>query len=331
MNSIIVYASTVIHLILIFLLWRLIYKRIKPSKSRLNISIWIALIILIIYCVLILNLLDDIAIFENVFIFPAYLIGLFIPYFIVLNGCYSIILLIQKWISTPVKEDKKFIPTTLYNDTFQTTLGTIVINLRSDLPATENASSKGYTTLISNDDFNIKIIAFNDITKWVADSGFPVEDSKGWIIRIHKFSNAHSNLKLDCELKPNNTVTRSDIDSGEHLDAVCIEGDTHVLNIGTEDGEMMKSRAISNDDMPSRLSSELGYSSANISFTNYTDFGFETIVPELMKDESIYFHYLAAVNSRKKSKDYPDEDDISTHFAVDFSKRGLIKLLKLEK
>ena len=117
------------------------------------------------------------------------------------------------------------------------------------------------------------------------------------------------------------------MDSGENLDALWIENTTHFVSIGTEDGEVLNYRAIKNDYMPTRFVDKLGYKSEQFSFTNYLNTGFETLVPELYEHEKIYFQYLVAVNPRNKSKDYPNEDDISTNFAVDIPKRTLIKQL----
>ena len=51
----------------------------------------------------------------------------------------------------------------------------------------------------------------------------------------------------------------------------------------------------------------------------------------MLEGERIYFHYLVATNTRKKSNEYPDEDDISTNIAVDYPKRVLIEKLKIEE
>ena len=74
----------------------------------------------------------------------------------------------------------------------------------------------------------------------------------------------------------------------------------------------------------------IGYqSNSEWSFTKYLEFGLETILPELNKEEKMYFHYLIATNKRMKHKKYLNEDDISTNFAVDFPKFTLIKKLKI--
>jgi hypothetical protein len=161
---------------------------------------------------------------------------------------------------------------------------------------------------------------------------FSIEDSKGWIIRITKTNTSKESLLFTCLLFRNSQDIRSEVDSGEHLDSLWIENKTDVISIGTEDGEMMKSRALKNDWMPSRFQSDLGYqSNTGFSFTKYLEFGFETKIPELKDDERFYFHYLIATNKKKKSKDYPNEDDISTNFAVGYPKWTLIEKLHLEE
>ncbi len=53
--------------------------------------------------------------------------------------------------------------------------------------------------------------------------------------------------------------------------------------------------------------------------------GFITKVPQLEPGETIHFHYLAALNDRKPSIDYPHEEDYSSWFAVDLGKDFLHK------
>jgi hypothetical protein len=94
----------------------------------------------------------------------------------------------------------------------------------------------------------------------------------------------------------------------------------------------MKYRAKVNDWMPSRFQNVLGYQgNSELSFTNYLDFGLNTTLPELRNGEKIYFHYLVATNKRKKSKYHPNEDDISTNYAVDFFKETIIEKLKIKE
>ena len=108
--------------------------------------------------------------------------------------------------------------------------------------------------------------------------------------------------------------------SGQYLDAIAIENQTHHLHIGTEDGEAMKHRAKHNDWMPTRFVNELDDTT---SFTEYLDFGFQTSIPSLRHTEKIYFHFLVATHPTQPSVTYPPERGASTWFAVDMSKAFL--------
>lgn len=215
-------------------------------------------------------------------------------------------------------------------DYFETPLGTIILNIsfydQMSAKMIENLSSK----FINTENLTIEIISFDQVSSWTQESYFPVEKTQGWIIRISKKTNSVENLKIKCELINYQEDVIFEVDSGEHLDSIWIENKTHFLSIGTEDGGVLKNRAIENDFMPSRLENKLSYD-IDFSFTNYLENGFETFVPELFENEHIYFHYLVALNTRKKSKDYPNENDISTNFAVDYSKRFLIKKLGIKE
>ena len=214
-------------------------------------------------------------------------------------------------------------------DSFETPLGIIQLHIsfvgQFIAKTTENVSYK----YIDSPTLTIEIISFSDVSTWTLESNFPVEKTKGWIIRITKKTNDIENIKIKCELTNYQADVSFSVDSGENLDAIWIENKTHFLSIGTEDGEMLNYRATKNDYMPTRFVSELGYQSEQFSFTNYLKTGFETFVPELFEKEKIYFHYLAATNPRKKSKYYPNDDDISTNFAVDFPKWTLVKQLEI--
>jgi hypothetical protein len=218
---------------------------------------------------------------------------------------------------------------TMIIDSFETPLGTIQLHISFVGQFIAKMTEKVTSKFIDSPTLTIEIISFNDVSTWTLENDFPVEKTKGWIIRITKKTNYTENIKIRCELKDHKKDVSSFVDSGEHLDAIWIENTTHFLSIGTEDGEVLKYRATQNDYMPTRFVSELGYKSKQFSFTNYLGFGFETLVPELLEGEKIYFHYLTALNPRKKSKDYPNEDDISTNFAVDFPKRTLIRKLEI--
>jgi hypothetical protein len=221
---------------------------------------------------------------------------------------------------------------TVHIDNFETPLG--CIKLEIDISAlSDNVIISGSNSrkLINSINHSIEIISFKDVKDWMRNTDFPVEDTKGWIFRITKKSDSFEQLTIKCQLFSNDPHIISSPDSGEHLDAIWIENKTDFLSIGTEDGEILNHRATRNDFMPERYAKDLGYQSEDFSFTKYSETGFETKVPPLMPDEKVYFHYLAATNPRKKSKEYPDEDDISTNLAVDFLKHTLIEKLGLDE
>jgi hypothetical protein len=214
-------------------------------------------------------------------------------------------------------------------DSFETNLGKVDIVLTSH--TNPRISKSDNSILIETIGHLIEIIEFDDIKKWIEVTN-PVEKTIGWIVRVIKTNDLKEEISIECSLIPKDDSIISDVDSGEHLDSLWIEDKTEVVSIGTEDGEMMKYRSEKGDWMPIRFKDELGYqSNSEFSFTNYLDFGLETKLPELNSGEKIYFHYLVATNKKQKSKDYPNEDDISTNFAVDFPKWTLIEQLKIKE
>ncbi|WP_408034284.1 hypothetical protein [Tenacibaculum aestuarii] len=226
---------------------------------------------------------------------------------------------------------------------FLTNLGEISLNFQSDEEVKIITSELGYN-LLSNS-FKIEIIEFYDVKNWLDElkkeefNQFKVEKTIGWIFKIHKLNDAKKTLSFDCILSPNNSKVTSEPDTGEHLDSVWIDDEKNVVSIGTEDGEIMKIRAKNNDWMPNRLKDNLGIVKSGFflskryvekSITKILPFGLKTEVPQLFKDENLYFHYLIATNKLKKNYDHPDEYSIATHLAVDYSKRILIEKLNLK-
>ena len=216
---------------------------------------------------------------------------------------------------------------TLYVDDYTTSLGLVLLKIESNTDCECIITQQNSLVTIKTLSHKIEVFTFGDIKEWLKDTDYyEVEQSKGWLIKTTKISRTKEQLIFSCELDVVDSSITISPNSGEYLDSVWIENQTDVLSIGTEDNEMLKYRASKNDLMPQRLGKE---PKQDFLFTKYTDRGFCTDVPELEKGEQIYFHYLIAANPRKKSKDYPDEDDISTWFAVDFPKWTLVERLKL--
>ncbi len=172
---------------------------------------------------------------------------------------------------------------------------------------------------------NIRLMPFDLKQIWSPET-MEYESAHVWRWFIDKTNNENEKLTIFCKLINPSADIEYGGNPGEHLDAIEIENKTYHLHIGTEDGEIMQYRAEANDLMPERFKEEIGLYK---SFTEYTDYGFKTIVPKLDKGEKIYFHFIIATNPIKASKDYPNERDASTWFAVDQSKKWLDE--KLEK
>ncbi len=226
---------------------------------------------------------------------------------------------------------------------FKTNLGDISLNLELNEEFDIINNNLGY--LILSNSFKIEIIEFHDVKNWLDQLNkkefdqFKVESTIGWIFKIHKLNNQNLILDFDCILNPNSPKVTSEPDTGEHLDSVWIDDEKNVVSIGTEDGEVMKRRAIENDWMPNRLKDNLGIvkikSFLNTkyvekSITDLLSFGLKTKVPQLFEGENIYFHYLIATDKLKKNEDYFDEYGIATNLAVDYTKSVLIKKLNLK-
>ena len=214
-------------------------------------------------------------------------------------------------------------------DRFITPLGTVELDIL--FKGNNESKSSEHSRIINTQNFMIEIIQFNDIKNWRAQTIFPIQDSRGWIIRINKITDDNEGLVITCKLNTEDVDIKSFPDSGEHLDAIWIENKTHFLSIGTEDADVLRSRAEVKDYMPFRFANQLGNWLPHNSFTEYLNLGFKTTLPNLEKNERLYLHFLVAINPRKKSVEYPDDDDISTNFAVDYQKRVLIEKLRIKE
>ncbi|WP_144666219.1 hypothetical protein [Dokdonia sp. Hel_I_53] len=144
-------------------------------------------------------------------------------------------------------------------------------------------------------------------------NGESVEDSYGWIWRIEKIQQSKEKLKLSCVLTDYPDKVDFVKATGEHLDAIEFSNDEWTLHIGTEDGEILNSRAKSNDWFPKRLENKVDFYQ---SITKMLKEGFETEIPELNIGEEIHIQYLTAYD-KKNAK------SINTWLAVDQFKRQL--------
>lgn len=214
-------------------------------------------------------------------------------------------------------------------DSFKTPLGTVMLGMRYDGDCAIQHDGNVYH--LQTEDFSMEVIVFNNIRDWMENTMYPVESSKGWIVRIISKTENAAPLAITCELETDDPKVMSLPDSGANLDAIWIENKTHFLSIGTEDGLVLQRRAQNDDYMPPRFADVLGNWPPQYSFTQYTKLGFITVLPPLLAGDKFYFHYLAATNPRKKSKEHPQSNDISTTIAVDFPKKRLIARLRIKE
>jgi len=201
-------------------------------------------------------------------------------------------------------------------------LGRVSCEILSDCEFETKLSELSDSTVIKTNSHLCELVEIKLSNDWVP-KGMSFEESKGWLWKIRKIGPAEEKLKLRCVLNPDVEVSSSP-DTGENLDSIEIEGKSKVLHIGTEDPEALYYRAEKSDCMPNRLVNESETRYALI-YTNYLEYGFETEIPELFENETIYFHYLYAINSIKQSSAHPDELDISTWFAVEQRKDFLMR------
>ena len=221
----------------------------------------------------------------------------------------------------------------LLSDNFETKLGTIKTWIENNLDNSINIERNNLLTTASH---KIILQSFQLSNEFQCNSYSPperVESLIGWRWFVEKISDADEQLNIFCQLINPQADVSCDPDSGEALEAVEIENKTYHLHIGTEDSEILRSRANFNDLMPKRFENLLGLrcygdSCSEYSFTKYIDFGFKINIPKLLKGEKIYFHFLVATNPIEPSLEDFRYSDVLTWLAVDRSKRYLDEYLK---
>ena len=221
----------------------------------------------------------------------------------------------------------------LLSDNFETKLGTIETWIENNLDDSININRNNLLTTASH---KIILQSFQLPNEFQCNSSSPlkkVESLIGWRWFVEKINDADEKLSIFCKLINPQADASCAPDSGEALDAIEIENKTDHLHIGTEDSEILRSRASFNDLMPKRFENLLGLrcyenSCSEYSFTEYIDFSFKTNIPKLLKGEKIYFHFLVATNPIKPSLEDSKYSDVLTWLAVDSLKRYLDEYLK---
>jgi hypothetical protein len=222
----------------------------------------------------------------------------------------------------------------LLSDNYKTKIGTIGTWIKSDTNSQIHINEDNSST---TDSHKITLQSFelpNEFQYYSSSPSKKVESLIGWRWFIEKISDTDEQLNIFCQLINPQVGVSCDPNSGEALDAVEIENEIYHLHIGTEDGEVLQSRAKVNDLMPKRFYNLLGSHWhedekfwSYYSFIEYIDFGFKINIPILFTGEKIYFHFLVATNPIKASEEDPRYTDISTWLAVDCSKGYLDEYL----
>ncbi|MBC7557011.1 MAG: hypothetical protein H7195_08635 [Chryseobacterium sp.] len=203
--------------------------------------------------------------------------------------------------------------TTILSDIFETKLGSIQFSINCE----NNHEIKKLNDLkieTLNHKIVVEVINLNNLK---LPNHMKIDSSIGWRIFIKKTSNNRENLSANCKLLNPSNDTEFSPDCGENLDAIVIEKQTGILHIGTEDGEIMRSRAEKDNWFPVRLKD---FVSIENPITEFVDFGFTSQIPNLEITEKLYLHFLVATNYQKSK-----ENEISTWFAVERSKDELDK------
>jgi len=203
----------------------------------------------------------------------------------------------------------------IINRTFKTPIGHVVCGLRTDSSDIETIGTKEYengkSVSYQTNGHKIELIEFN--IKQPLYNGETVMDSNGWIWRIERINESKGKLKLSCVLTDYPDKVDFDTATGEHLDAIEVNDDEWTLHIGTEDGEILNSRAKSNDWFPKRLENKVDFYQ---SITKMLKEGFETEIPDLRVGEQIHIQYLSAYDKN-------NPESVNTWLAVDEFKRKL--------
>ena len=148
------------------------------------------------------------------------------------------------------------------------------------------------------DKHKIEIVSFE--TRVPLYNGENLTDSFGWIFRIEKTTDIDEKLETYCLLDKINDEITFDTATGEHLDAIQADSNEWTLHIGTEDGEILNSRA-ENDDWfpPERLKNKVDFYQ---SITEMKQNGFVTKIPDLNKGEKIHIQYLTAYDKKDEAE-----------------------------
>jgi hypothetical protein len=156
-------------------------------------------------------------------------------------------------------------------------------------------------------------------TDWLTD-GMKVDWAKAWLLYVTKQTDQEEMLTVSLKLPDISAATQAGSNTGQFLTAIEFEDGDRQIHLGTPDEEWFALYA-KQTWMPTRLKESLF--SNELIITSIEANGLVSSVPELQLREQFYLHYVLAESPRHKSKDYPDEWDVSTWYAVDQSQKTL--------
>ncbi len=170
------------------------------------------------------------------------------------------------------------------------------------------------TTIVSwqSEVCDIEFLRTNFIPK--LPEGMKVDSCIGGIWRIKNYFN-NTLFRFTCYLE---TTLEGSQETGEGLIALSFDKSTHRLTIGTEDEEYLKSRANSNDWLPSHLKDEISSESIHISRN-------EIIIdyPACFANETMQTHFIVAWG-------FNNNQNLSTWYAVDQSTTTILNQVDVE-
>jgi hypothetical protein len=197
---------------------------------------------------------------------------------------------------------------------FKTPLGVVSCGINCNLQDKSIETrkyDKGNSEIFKTDGHNIELVSFK--IRVPLYNGNTLTDSFGWIFRIEKTADIDEKIETHCLLDKINEEVTFDTASGEHLDAIQADSIEWTLHIGTEDGEILSTRAENDDWFPPRLKNKVDFYH---SISEMKQNGFVTKIPVLKKGEKIHIQYLVAYDKK-------DEQKVNTWLAVDEFKRKL--------
>lgn len=206
----------------------------------------------------------------------------------------------------------------LYKKTIITGLGQFELQMHSSSELLDSEAGKLLTTIHSGS-YDIVVKRVLAPTIWLPDN-MSIDAVTAWLFYITKTSEVEEQLTICFELLNHSPSIQVEADTGQWLQAIEFEDGIRQVHIGTQDEQCFAWYG-EKAWMPQRLVSALN--SNKLIITVVEEKGLKTTVPDLVKGEQFYLHYLLAESPRCKSKQYPDDWDVSTWYAVDQPQKTL--------